>query len=172
LKFAKTIEDFLTLPISYFELVLSMLLTGIVRGLAITVSISFAALLFGVNTLQHPFLLLFYVVLISLLFGLIGIVVGIWADNSFEKMGIATNFILTPLSFLGGAFYSAKMLPPTFSFLIHLNPVFYAVDGLRYSLTGYHDSPIWLGLLVLTSLTIIALLGVVYIFKTGWKLRS
>lgn len=172
MKFQKSIEDFLTLPMSYLELVSSMLVSGIFRGLAITLSLSLVAVAFGVNSIYHPLMLLFYVIFISVLFGLLGIIVGIWADNSFEKMGIASNFILTPLSFLGGAFYAASMLPEKLQIFIYLNPVFYAVDGLRYSMTGYHDASLALGLAVLGGLAMICLGMTVYIFKTGWKLRS
>jgi len=172
MKFQKTIEDFLTLPMSYLELVLSLVISGIFRGLAITLSISIVAIAFGVNSIMHPFLLLFYVFFISFLFGLLGIIAGIWADGSFEKIGLATNFILTPLSFLGGTFYSVHMLPEKLQFLVHFNPIFYAIDGIRYSLTGYHDASIYLGLTVLGTLSLMALSFTIYIFKTGWKLRS
>ena len=172
MKFQKTLEDFLTLPISYTELIVSMLTSGVVRGLAITLSLSVVAIAFGVNSIFHPFLLLFYVVLISIVFGLLGVAVGIWADNSFEKFGIATNFIITPLSFLGGAFYSVSMLPANLQFLIYLNPIFYAVDGIRYALTGYHDASIWLGLSVMSLMALCFLMINIYIFKTGWKLRA
>jgi ABC-2 type transport system permease protein len=172
MKFQKTIEDFLTQPLSYFELVIALVTNGIVRGLAIMLALSGVAYAFGVSNIVHPVLLLFYVVLISFVFGLCGLVIGIWADNSFEKFNIMNSFIITPLSFLGGAFYSVKMLPPNFQFVAHLNPLFYATDGLRFSLTGYHDAPIYLGLLVLGSLGVVFLLLTVYIFKTGWKLRS
>lgn len=172
MKFQKTLEDFLTLPISYFELVLSFIIRGIVRGLLLAFAIGIVAFVFGVNTIVHPFIFLFYVVLISSLFGLLGIISGIWADNSFEKLNIMTSFILTPLTFLGGVFYTASMLPSYLQFVIHLNPVFYAIDGLRYSLTGVASASIPLGLAVLFSLTAIFSLIVIYIFKTGWKLRS
>ena len=172
MKFQKTLEDFLTLPISYTELVLSQLVGGVFRGLAIMLALALVGLLFGVNDLAHPFMLLFYVILISALFGLIGIIVGVWADNSFEKFGIATNFIITPLSFLGGAFYSVTMLPTSMQFLVYLNPIFYAVDGLRYSLTGYHEASLLTGASVLVGLTLLSLYIVVRIFRTGWKLRT
>lgn len=135
-------------------------------------ALALVGLLFGVNDLAHPFMLLFYVILISALFGLIGIIVGVWADNSFEKFGIATNFIITPLSFLGGAFYSVTMLPTSMQFLVYLNPIFYAVDGLRYSLTGYHEASLLTGASVLVGLTLLSLYIVVRIFRTGWKLRT
>lgn len=168
MKFQKTIEDLLTLPLSYTELVLSL----IVSGIAITLALSLVAVVFGVNTLEHPFALAGYVILISSLFGLLGIMLGIWADNSFEKLGMVTNFILTPLSFLGGAFYSVHMLSEQWQILVYLNPIFYAVDGVRYALTGYHEASLLLGAGVLGSLVVVALGWCVYIFSTGWKIRS
>lgn len=172
MRFQKTLEDLLTLPLSYTELVISLIISGIIRGLMITVALSAVAIAFGVNTLAHPFALLGYVLLTSVLFGLLGVVLGIWADNSFEKLGIASNFILTPLTFLGGAFYSIHMLPEKFQFLVHFNPIFYAIDGIRYSLTGYHEAPLFLGIGVLMGLSLVVLGLCVYIFTTGWKLRS
>lgn len=172
MKFQKTLEDFLTYPVSYVELVLSLIVSGLFRGLCIMVALSIVGVMFGVNDFAHPFHLLFYVLLTSFVFGLVGIVAGIWADNSFEKFGIVTNFIITPLSFLGGAFYSVSMLPENLRFIVHLNPLFYATDGIRYSLTGHSDASIGLGILILSGIGIASLVGTVYIFKTGWKLRS
>lgn len=172
MKFQKTIEDMLTLPISYTELVISLIVSGVVRAFAIMLALSTVALLFGVNSISHPFVLIGYVFLVSVLFGLLGIIAGIWADNSFEKFGFVTNFILTPLTFLGGAFYSIHMLPEKWQFIAHYNPIFYAVDGIRYALTGYHEVPLMLGFSVLGSLSLLALIVCVYIFSTGWKLRS
>lgn len=172
MKFQKTLEDFLTYPVSYVELVLSLIVNGLFRGLCIMLALTIVGVVFGVDTFVHPILMFFYVLLVSFLFGLIGIVAGIWADNSFEKFGIITNFIITPLSFLGGAFYSVNMLPENLRFLVHLNPLFYATDGIRYSLTGHSDSSVVLGLLVLFSLSALFLGLTVYIFKTGWKLRN
>ncbi len=172
MKFGKTLEDFLTYPISYVELVLSLIANGMFRGICIMLALSIVGLIFGVNSVAHPFILLLYVLLISFVFGVMGLVVGIWADNSFEKMGLAQNFIITPLSFLGGAFYSVNMLPPNLQFLVHFNPLFYATDGIRYALTGYHDSSLVLGAGVLVAIGAAALGLTVYIFQTGWRLRS
>ncbi len=172
MKFQKTLEDFLTLPLSYFELVSSFIIRGIMRGIVLAIAIGLVAMVFGVSTLAHPFVFLFYVILISAIFGLLGIISGIWADNSFEKLNVMTSFILTPLTFLGGVFFTANMLPANIQFVIYMNPVYYAIDGIRYSLTGYNGSPIWLGLTVLLTMTIIFTMAVVYIFKTGWKLRT
>lgn len=172
MKFQKTIEDMLTLPISYTELVISLIVGGIVRAFAIMIALSAVALTFGVNDLAHPIILLGYVLLVSIFFGLLGVVAGIWADNSFEKFGFVTNFILTPLTFLGGAFYSVHMLPEKWQFIVHFNPIFYAVDGIRYALTGYHEVSLLLGFGVLSSLSALVLLICVWIFTTGWKLRA
>ncbi len=172
MKFQKTIEDLLTLPLSYAELVISLIVSGIVRAFVISVALSFVAIFFGVATLAHPLVLILYVLLTGIFFGLLGVVIGVWADSSFEKIGIATNFILTPLTFLGGAFYSIHMLPPNLQFLVSFNPIFYVVDGIRYSLTGYHESSLLLGVGVLTSMSVVVLTICIYIFKTGWKLRA
>lgn len=172
MKFQKTIEDLLTLPISYTELVISLIASGIARAFMIALALAGVALLFGVATLAHPFVLVLYVLLIGIFFGLLGILAGVWADNSFEKIGLATNFILTPMTFLGGAFYSVHMLPANMQFLVHMNPVFYAIDGIRYALTGYHDASLMLGIGILSTLSLLALAGCVYIFRTGWKLRA
>lgn len=172
MKFQKTFEDLLTLPLSYTEFVLSLIVSGVVRGIAISAVLSLVALIFGVNSVVHPFILLGYVVLISAFFGLLGVVLGIWADNSFEKLGLVTNFILTPLTFLGGAFYSVSMLPANLQFVVHWNPIFYAVDGIRYALTGYHEASLLLGAGIYVVLCGLALMLCVYIFRTGWKLRS
>jgi ABC-2 type transport system permease protein len=172
MKFQKTMEDFLTYPISYVELVLSLISSGLFRGLCIMVALTIVGVAFGVDAFVHPVLLVFYVLLTSFIFGLVGIVAGIWADNSFEKFGMITNFIITPLSFLGGAFYSVSMLPEKLKFIIHFNPLFYATDGIRYSLTGHSDSSILFGLFILMSMAVIFLAFTVWIFKTGWKLRS
>ena len=172
MKFQKTIEDMLTLPLSYVELVISLIIGGIARAFAISAALSLVAILFGVNTLAHPLALLGYVLLSSVLFGLLGVVAGIWSDSSFEKFGLVTNFILTPLSFLGGAFYSINMLPENWRFVVEWNPIFYIVDGIRYSLTGYHEASLALGVFVIAGLSAVTLAACVWIFATGWKLRA
>ena len=172
MKFQKTIEDMLTLPLSYFELVISLIVNGIIRAIGISVALSIVAVLFGVESLPHPFMLLWYVLLASILFGLFGIVAGIWADNNFEKFGFITNFILTPLSFLGGAFYSITMLPEKWRFVVEWNPIFYIVDGIRYSLTGYHEASLLVGSSILAGLSAVVLAVCIWIFWTGWKLRA
>jgi ABC-2 type transport system permease protein len=172
LKFQRTLEDFLTYPVSYVELVLSLIVNGLFRGVCIMIALTVVGVVFGVDKFVHPVMLVLYVLLTSFIFGLIGIVAGIWADNSFEKFGIITNFVIMPLSFLGGAFYSVSMLPENLRFLVHLNPLFYATDGIRYALTGHSDTSITLGLTVMFSMAVIFLGLTVWIFKTGWKLRS
>lgn len=172
MKFQKTIEDLLTLPISYTELVLSLIAGGVMRALLLSCALAVIAFIFGISILAHPFILLLYVLLVSILFGLLGVIVGFWADNSFEKIGLATNFVLTPLTFLGGVFYSAKMLPEKMQFIVHFNPIYYAVDGIRYALIDYHETSLILGIVVLSVLSSLALAMCVYIFKTGWKIRS
>lgn len=172
MKFQKILDDVLTLPLSYTEVVLSMLVSGLIRGLVIVGVLAALALTFGVNTVVHPWFLLFWTMLLSVLFGLMGVVVGIWADNSFEKLALAGTFILTPLSFIGGAFYSASSVPEKLQFIIHFNPIYYAIDGIRYGFTGYHEASMLTSFLVIGALTAIVFTISVWIFRTGWKLRS
>lgn len=172
MKWQKLLEDYLTLPLSYTELVGSLLVRGLVRAVLLSISISLVAILFGVNSLYHPVLLIIYIVLSGAMFGLFGLLVGIWANGSFEKLNLMVSFFLTPLSFLGGTFYSLSMLPEKLQLFMYLNPIFYIVDGIRYSLTGFGEINVVLSLGVLVSLTIAMLFLVIYVFKTGWKLRS
>lgn len=172
MKWQKLLEDYLTLPLSYTELVGSLLVRGLIRAILLSVSIALIAILFGVNSLYHPLLLVIYILLSASLFGLAGILLGIWADGSMEKLNGTISFVLTPLSFLGGTFYSLSMLPESFRTFMYLNPIFYVVDGIRYSLTGFGEVNTFLSLGVLFALSAAMLALVVYVFKTGWKLRS
>jgi len=172
MKFQKTIEELLTLPISYIELVLSLIVGGVIRAFLIAVPLALLAISLDINTLVHPVIFILYVTITGLLFGVWGLIAGIWADNSFEKLGIVGTFLLMPLTFIGGTFYSLSMLPEKLQFLATLNPVFYAIDGIRYSFTGFHDASLYVGISVLAILTIISIFIAVGIFKSGWKLRS
>jgi ABC-2 type transport system permease protein len=172
MKWQKLLDDYLTLPLSYTELVGSLLIRGLSRALLLSVSIAFVAVLFGVNSLLHPLVLVLYILLSGAMFGLFGLLIGIWANGSFEKLNLTISFVLTPLSFLGGTFYSLSMLPENLRLFMYLNPIFYIVDGIRYSLTGFGEihTLVSLSLLFVLSATMLGL--VIYVFKTGWKLRS
>lgn len=169
-RFIKSIEEMLVAPLSYFEIVLGYIAGGIARSLIVGVGILLVGLLFGAVSLASLPLFLFYVVAISIVFSLLGILIGLWA-NSFEQFGAINTFVITPLTYLGGIFYSVEMLPKPLQFITHINPFFYFVDGIRSSMIGLSEANIFAGLAIILGL--IAGLGwlVVHLFYIGWRIR-
>jgi ABC-2 type transport system permease protein len=165
------IVDTLMPPLSGGELVAGYLSGGIVRGVVVAACI--AAILFpilGVGV-AHPLLALVYVVLGGAFMGVIGIVAGVYA-NKFDQMAAITNFIVVPLSFLSGTFYSFEDLPGWMWLLAHVNPVFYLIDGMRYATIGVSDSPPALGLAVICTSTAALIALAWWMFRTGYRLKS
>jgi ABC-2 type transport system permease protein len=143
-------------------MIFGFVLGGIARGIMVAVLIMGVGLLFDAVTLAHPLAFLFYVVAISGIFSLLGMLVALWAQG-FEQLSSLNTFVITPLTYLGGIFYSITMLPPLVSKLTQLNPFFYFADGIRSSMIGVSEASASLGLL----LTLI-----VYLFHIGWRIRS
>lgn len=164
------IVDTLMPPLSAGELVTGYLAGGIARGVFVAVAIAFGLLLALGITVQNPLLALAFVVLGSAFLGGLGIIAGIYA-NKFDQMAAITNFIVTPLAFLSGTFYSVEALPPGLNQIIHINPIFYLIDGLRYAVIGVSDSDPMLGLGVsLVSVLVIAAIAW-RMFHTGYRLK-
>lgn len=170
-RFIKTIEEVLVAPIPNWMFILSVVASGVVRSLIMAALVFGAAVAFGAANLSNVALFLLYIALVAAIFTLMGIVVGLWAKG-FEQFNVLSIFVITPLSYLGGVFYSIEMVPEWFRTFIYANPMFYFIDGIRYSMIGVHESNILFGL----SLTIV-LLGVffafvTYLFKIGYGIRS
>lgn len=169
-KFIKSIEEMLVSPLSYLEITLGYVIGGIARALVVGFGILLVGVLFGAVSLASLPLFVFYVVAIASIFSLLGILVGLWAKG-FEQLSAINIFIITPLTYLGGIFYSVTMLPPTVQTITHLNPFFYFVDGLRSSMVGISEASDAVGLLIIVGL--IGVLGglVIRVFQTGWRIR-
>lgn len=167
----KYIEDVLIAPISYLELALAYMIGGVTRGFFTSIGIIIIASFFSSTLFTHPILVFLMIILGSMLFALLGTIVGLWA-TSFEKLGIWTTFVLTPLTFFGGVFHSLNLLPPLFHTISLFNPIFYLVDGLRYAMIGVSDAPVVLDITVTLGCTIIALLWNVLLFRRGYKLKG
>ncbi|WP_417243357.1 ABC transporter permease [Celeribacter sp.] len=165
------IVDTLMPPLSPIELVLGYLAGGLVRGLIVAVAIWAAMALFVGLGLAHPLFALTFISLGALLLGALGIMAGV-VSQKFDQMAAITNFIITPLSFLSGTFYSVENLPQWFRVLTHLNPVFYLIDGVRYGVIGQSDSSPWLGLAVVSSVTAGVIFWVWVLFRRGTKLKT
>ncbi len=173
-----TVIDLLIPPLSAKELTIAISLAGVTRGimcgLVCAIAILIIGLAFDPGLMIHVHswgIMLFYAFSASLFLSLLGMVAGIYSD-SFDQMSAITSFIITPLSFLSGTFYSAQNLPMFWQHVNHFNPFFYIIDGFRYSLTGHNDFSIATGMIVLTGLNIM-FYGIIYwLLKKGYKIRS
>lgn len=170
-RFLGNITEIITAPLSYLEIMIGFLVSSLVRVLVISGGVYIIALFFTITSILHFWLFLFYVFSSSIIFALAGLLVGLWAEH-FEHLAIPTTFIITPLTFLGGLFNSVHMLPMRLQILSHLNPFFYFIDGLRYSMIGVSESNRVIGLILIFGLIFILGFWVWYLFKKGYKLRS
>ncbi|NNF71335.1 MAG: ABC transporter permease [Rhodobacteraceae bacterium] len=164
------IVDTLMPPLSPLELVLGFVAGGVARGVFVAVAILVMMVIFLGMGIAHPLWALVFAVLGSAFLGGLGIVAAIFA-NKFDQMAAITNFIVTPLAFLSGTFYSIERLPPAMQTITHLNPVFYLIDGMRYGVIGRSDSSPWLGLAVCTLSTAVVLTLCWYWFRKGYRLK-
>ncbi|QIZ82513.1 ABC transporter permease [Thalassovita gelatinovora] len=165
------IVDTLMPPLAPLELVIGYLAGGIARGVMVALAISVGLVLLLGIVPQHPIWALAFVVLGSTLMGAIGMAAGIYA-NKFDQMAAITNFIVTPLAFLSGTFYSVSALPPVIRELTHFNPIFYLIDGVRYGVLGVSDSNPWLALLVAAGSTAVVSALAWNMFRTGFRLKN
>lgn len=169
-KFTGTIYEILTTPLSYLEITIGYVLSAAVRAMAIGGIIYITALFFTPVPVVHPFIALGFSFLTAITFALFGFVIGIWAEN-FEKLNIFPSLILTPLSFLGGVFYSLKMLPPFWQTISLANPIVYMISGLRWSFFGSSDITPWISFTLICIFLSICSAILVWMFKTGYHLK-
>ena len=170
-RWGKTIEEMLSSPLSYVEIIAGYVIGSVSRALAVGSGVFVIALLFTQANMEHVFLFFFYILLISTLFSLIGIIVALWSEK-MEQLNMLQTFIITPLIYVGGVFNSIDMLPEHVHWLVKLNPFFYMVDGIRYSMIGYTESNLIVGTICLTVVTVGLFALVTGLFRKGWKLRS
>lgn len=169
-RFTKNVEEILTAPLSHFEIIVGYVVSGVARGLIVGLGVYLMAIFFSAANMAHFGLFLFYSISVALIFSLLGLIIALWADN-FEQLTVLNTFLITPLTFLGGVFNSIHMLPERARFFVKLNPFFYFVDGLRYSMIGISESNMAVGLIMIVVL-IIGLGAIVWrMFSTGWKIR-
>jgi len=165
------IVDTLMPPLSPMEMVLGYMAGSVARGLCVAVAITIALFLVLGQGVAHPLWALAFVLLGGAMMGAVGIVAGIFA-NKFDQMAAITNFIVTPLAFLSGTFYSVEALPESLQSFTRVNPIFYLIDGTRYGMIGVSDGAPLVGLLVVGCVTA-ALMATAYVMiKTGYRLKS
>ncbi len=170
-RFTGTIYEVLSAPVSYWEIVIAYVGAAASKSMLLGLIILATAGLFVPLHILHPFWMVLFLVLTSITFSLFGFVIGIWAD-SFEKLQLVPLLIITPLTFLGGSFYSVDMLPPVWRVVTLFNPIVYLISGFRWSFYGLADVHVWISLAA-TSLFLAILLAIVaWMFSTGYKLKN
>ena len=170
-KFTGTIYELLSAPISYFEIVVSYVGAAATKSIILGLIILATAGLFVPLRIAHPFWMIIFLVLTAVTFSLVGFIIGIWADG-FEKLQLVPLLIVTPLTFLGGSFYSIDMLPPFWQTVTLFNPVVYLISGFRWSFYGIADVSLGVSLAMTVVFMATALGVVAWIFKTGYRLKT
>jgi len=171
MKVQGTVVDLLVSPLTYGQILWAFVAAGVVRGLLVgSVTWGIAGLFEGFGV-AHPLVALGLVLLAAILFAALGLITAIWA-STFEQVNFVPTFFITPLTFLGGVFYSVEMLPPAFRRATLLNPVFYMVDGLRFGMLGFSDAPPWAGAALLAALATTAVSIAYALLRSGYELRG
>jgi ABC-2 type transport system permease protein len=170
-KFTGTIYELLSSPVSMLEIVVGYVGAAATKGLLIGLIILATASFFVDLSIQHPVLMLMFMVLTAVTFSMLGFIIGIWADN-FEQLNLVPMLVVPPLTFLGGSFYSIDMLPPFWAAVSHLNPVLYLVSGFRWSFYGISDVNPLVSLVMIAVFLTAGMATLSWIFRTGYRLRK
>ena len=165
------IVDLLMPPLSSAELTLAFVVGGITRGLLVGLVTGVAMSFFVSLSIHNYAALLFFSIAASMMLSVIGLIAGIWAEK-FDHMAAVTNFLVTPLAFLSGTFYSVERLPEPWLTISQLNPFFYMIDGFRYAFIGRADGYIFVGIMVLVGCNLVLWLLVHWMFSSGYKLKE
>jgi ABC-2 type transport system permease protein len=170
-RFIGTIYELLSAPVSFLEIVMGYVGAAASKSIILGVIILLTSALFVPIQIDHPFWMVTFLMLTSITFSLLGFIIGIWADG-FEKLQIIPLLVITPLTFLGGTFYSTSVLPPVWQTVALFNPVIYLISGFRWSFFGLADVDIAVSV-VMTLVFLFGCLAIIWwIFKTGYKLKN
>ena len=170
-RFTGTIYELLSAPVSYLEIVISYVGAAATKSIILGVIILATATLFVPLKVVHPFWMVLFLILTAVTFSLFGFVIGLWADD-FQKLQVIPLMIVTPLTFLGGAFYSINMLPPVWQTITLFNPVVYLISGFRWSFYGVADVNVAVSAGMTLGFLGLCLTAVYWVFRTGYKLKS
>ena len=170
-KFTGTIYELLSAPVSHFEIVLSYVGAAATKSILLGLIILATAWLFVPVHIDHPVWMILFLVLTAVTFSLLGFIIGIWAGN-FEQLQFVPLLIITPLTFLGGSFYSIHMLPPFWQTVTLFNPVVYLVSGFRWSFYGLADVSVSVSLAMTVAFLALLLTVVAWMFRTGYRIKT
>ena len=170
-KFSGTIYEILSAPISPIEITCGYVLAAASKSVLVGLIILITSAFFIEITILHPFWMLLFLILMSITFSLFGFIIGIWA-NDFQKIQLIPSFILTPLTFLGGSFYSISMLPDFWQKLSYVNPIVYLISSFRWSFYGKSDVNVVVSISATLFFLVLCMVFVSWIFKTGYKIKT
>jgi len=170
-KWSGTIYELLSAPVSWVEVVLGYVGAAASKSIVLGLLILLTARLFVDYEIQHPVWMACFLVLTALSFSLFGFIIGLWADD-FQKLQVIPLMVVTPLTFLGGAFYSISMLPPVWQKITLFNPVVYLISGFRWSFYGVSDVNVVVSFSAIIAFLAVCLWLVWWIFRSGWKIRT
>ena len=165
------IQEVLLSPLSYFEMVLALLIGGVTRGLLVGTGVYCISLIFTQFIFHNIFVVAYFFFMIPVIFSLLGLLVGLWAEG-FEKLSFWSTFVLMPLIYFGGVFHNLDMVPGPLKILTHFNPIFYWVNGLRYGMVGVSDVNVKLSTALAGMVALGLFILVERLFRAGYKLRS
>lgn len=170
-KFTNNIQELLMIPLQGFEICLAYVGAGIVRGVMVGAVTIIVGMFFGPVQFVHPGWIIVFSILLNAIFSSVGAIIGIVAKE-FDDASIVPTFILTPLMYLGGVFYSVSALPARFAALSKFNPIFYMIDGFRYGFIGVGEAPFAVSLLVCVAFFVVSFGVASWMFATGYKLKT
>ncbi|AUM75221.1 ABC transporter permease [Paracoccus jeotgali] len=170
-KFSGTIYEYLVAPAGWIEVTAGFVGAAASKAILISLIILLTSFWFVGAQISHPIWMLAFLVLTAFAFSLLGFILGLWAKN-FEQLQIVPMMVITPLVFLGGAFYSASMLPPFWESVAKLNPVLYLISGFRWAFFDMADVPVGLSLFAVALMIVVCMGAIAWIFRTGWRLRD
>ena len=170
-RFTGTIYEVLSAPVSALEIVLAYVGAAATKSILLGVVILATAALFVPIRIEHPLWMIAFLVLTAATFCLFGFIIGIWAKG-FEQLQFVPMLVITPLTFLGGAFYSIEMLPPAWRTVSLFNPIVYLISGFRWSFYSVADVPVWSSALVTIGIVAICMAVITWMFRTGYRLKQ
>jgi ABC-2 type transport system permease protein len=165
------IQEVLLSPLSYLEMVLGLLAGGVTRGFLVALGVFLISIFFTPTVIEHPFLLLYFITTISVIFSCAGMIGALWAED-FGMLNLWNIYVIMPMVLLGGVFHPIRMLPYPLQLMTKFNPMHYLVNGVRFSVTGTGDMPVLMSAFFALLLAMGIFFWTVHLFKIGYKLRT
>lgn len=169
-RFTKGVEEILVAPLSNSDIITGYVIGAVLRSITIGIGIYIIAIAFGIGKILYFWHFLMYAILISMIFGFVGLIIALWAEG-WEQLSVLDIFVITPLTFLGGLFTSMDMIAPKYHWLIRINPFFYFIDAIRYSMIGVQASNPWTRFILILSTLLVVAVWTRLLFSRGYKIK-